>query len=457
VIRSDPADAGAEPLPLRGEVALLCAFLFFVPLFEVPKQLLWLAWVALWLFRRAGPGLRALRWSASDLALGAFAASALTAGMFAGSWGRSLAEAGDALRLVSVALLVAHGGYRPRQLAAACAAALAGTVAALGWAGFELLHATQPSFLQLHSVGHVNHSAIYLAIALAIAIGLVLAGGRDPRWLRASLVAVALALCVSLFVAASRAALAAAVAFLLALAWAAPLRARDASAPREPDARPAASRRRFRILIFALLAAAALLYGVVEQFSPRPLQPQGESLSEKFESRPAQAGVLAFRAQLWRVAALAFSAHPVFGIGNGQFASLHPQTFCPDASGEPRQPAAAALIDPCDVSTLLFASHAHSLYANTLAERGALGLLAIGWLLGIWARRLAGTLAACRGDALLAGLWCASLGGWCITALAGLLNTTLHHEHGILAMFTLGALLAVSRSQPPAPGRLARR
>ena len=44
-----------------------------------------------------------------------------------------------------------------------------------------------------------------------------------------------------------------------------------------------------------------------------------------------------------------------------------------------------------------------------------------------------------------------------ITALSVLLNTTLHHEHGILAMFTLGALLAVSRNQPPAPGRLAPR
>ena len=53
----------------------------------------------------------------------------------------------------------------------------------------------------------------------------------------------------------------------------------------------------------------------------------------------------------------------------------------PGRSGTSRQGPVEALIDPCDASKLMFAPHAHSLYAHTLAERGGFGLLAIGGLL----------------------------------------------------------------------------
>jgi len=160
------ARAGFESGPSRLEVALLCAFLFFVPLFEVPKQLLWLAWTVVWVasrMRHGVPALRSLRArhdSGAYLALWAFALSALAAGTFAGHWPRSAAEGLDTLRIVLVAVLVARGGYRPLQLLAACAAAIAGTVVTLGWGYAVLLHANAPAYLELHSVGHVNHSAI---------------------------------------------------------------------------------------------------------------------------------------------------------------------------------------------------------------------------------------------------------------------------------------------------------
>jgi hypothetical protein len=46
--------------------------------------------------------------------------------------------------------------------------------------------------------------------------------------------------------------------------------------------------------------------------------------------------------------------------------------------------------------------------------------------------------------ALLA-LWGASFSGWLVTVLIGVVNTTLHHEHALLALMTLGLWLPLAR------------
>jgi len=440
--------------PSRAEVALLCAFLFFVPLFEVPKQLLWLAWTVAWVVSRARPGAVALRrvclrnWSSTDLALAVFALSALAAGMFAGHWPRSAAEGLDTLRIVLVAAMVARGGYQLRQLVAACVAAIAGTMVTLAWAYAELLTASTPAFLELHSVGQVNHSAIYLAITLALAVGLLVAGWNTSGRTRVSLFAVTVVVCASLLVAASRAALVASLIFLVLLVVADPLRgdrsvAKDAAGQSGSVARR--SMRPFAGLLMGIVLASAAAYGALQYLGQRPLQPSGEGFSEKFSSRPEQSGVLAFRDKIWRVGVLAFATHPVLGIGNTRFGALEAAQFCPRGEGSDADRAgSASLIDPCDSSKLYFTTHAHSVFVNALAERGALGVVALVWLLGEWARRLVAELARSCSDPVRAGLWSVSLGGWVVTVFVGVLNTTLHHEHGILAMFTMGVLLALS-------------
>jgi O-antigen ligase len=312
------------------------------------------------------------------------------------------------------------------------AAAVAGAVVASFWGLVELIRASQPAMLELHSVGHVNHSAIYLAIACAAAVGLALrARGTRPvgRW---AVHASVLVLLVCLLISASRAAIGAAALHLAVTAWVAP-GTRGPQNGGEARGQGWLTRSRLRIAVLATVLGAMIAYAIVGRVSPGPLQPSGESFVEKFVSRPTQAGPLAFRDQLWRVAGLAFQEHPLFGIGNDRFRTLTRETLC----APPRD---------CGTKPLYFAAHAHSLYANTLAERGLFGIAWIVALLGLWAGALWRMRGDARGDPDAAMIWTASLGALLVTAAAGVLNTTLHHEHGMLAMALLGLLLAARRA-----------
>ena len=86
--------------------------------------------------------------------------------------------------------------------------------------------------------------------------------------------------------------------------------------------------------------------------------------------------------------------------------------------------------------------HAHNLYFNTLAEGGLAGLLPLLAFLILWAIWLWKHYPRADADALAWALWGASLNAFLITVIIGWVNTTLHHEHALLALLLMG--LAVS-------------
>ena len=88
------------------------------------------------------------------------------------------------------------------------------------------------------------------------------------------------------------------------------------------------------------------------------------------------------------------------------------------------------------------APHAHSLYVNTITERGAIGLAALLAVLVAWAVTLWRLRPRTGGDVEAAALWCAAFSGWFVTVVIGFANTTMHHEHATLAVLTLVLWLA---------------
>jgi O-antigen ligase len=137
----------------------------------------------------------------------------------------------------------------------------------------------------------------------------------------------------------------------------------------------------------------------------------------------------------------AWEKYPWFGVGKDNYGLITAgkvQSWRTQARKD---------FDPADYYP---SSHGHSLFVTTLAERGAIGL---GALLAM----LLGALAALLSwrprpeDANLAWLaWGAAASAWFVTVGVGTVNTTLHHEHGLLSALIIGLWLSTLRSNPRA-------
>ena len=150
---------------LRLELAALIGLTAVLPLLEAPKNLLWLLYVVVWIANRLRAGDFGGRWDRWDSVIAAWIGAAFAAVAFAGL-GAEWRDCVDVVRYGSVLWMMKRSRYSERVLVALLVALAAGTVVALAVGYYRILLTTNYQFLGLKSVGHVNHSAIYLAIAL---------------------------------------------------------------------------------------------------------------------------------------------------------------------------------------------------------------------------------------------------------------------------------------------------
>lgn len=403
------------------EVALLLALCFFLPLLEAPKNLAWLGYAAAWLANRVRARDFGGRWDGWDtlfalwIASGFVVAVAAQLGEFrGGEWGGAM----DLLRYASIGWLVKRGGYDARvqrwALGALVVSALLGLAIGYArmWSGIG-----KSGTLQLYSVGHVNHSAIYVAIVLGVWAAWLFAAYRDwPRATRLLGASVFAILFVALASTASRAAVGAGMAALVVLAAAWWPRSRA------PLATVAAA-------IGLVVAGAAFL---------------GTDLVQKQEQYEARGNPLSHRDTNWRTGMAAWKRQPWFGIGMDNYSQLTAERLRAWQAEEGK---------PFDPATFVYFPHAHSLYVNTLAERGIFGFAALFAVLGAWGWGLARGRPGPGASQDTWMLWGASASGLVVTLAAGLLNTTLHHEHGILAALLLGLWAGRARGALPSAAR----
>ena len=90
-------------------------------------------------------------------------------------------------------------------------------------------------------------------------------------------------------------------------------------------------------------------------------------------------------------------------------------------------------------------SHAHSLYLTTLAERGIVGFAVIIAAMLAWVTTLLRSIPTITDPPSRWMLWGGAAAACVATFGIGLVNTTLHHEHGLLAMLLLGCWLGANR------------
>ena len=405
--------AAAHPV----EIGLLLGLCFFLPLLEAPKNLFWVAYVLAWLANRARSRDFGGGWDLWDTLIAVWIASGFVVAAFSGVDDKEWGGAGDLLRYGSVLWLVKRGGYSSRELRWLLGALVASVVVGIAvgyvrmWTGIG-----KSGTLQLHSVGHVNHTAIYIAILLGVCAAWVFARWRGWRaGKRAVGLAVTVLVLVALVETASRAAVGVGLAMLpvIAAAW-------------WP---------RWKLLSGIALAGVAVVAAAAIAL--------GAQVMQKQEVNVAADNVLSFRDGIWRAGLVAWERYPLFGVGMDNWGRITPErlkTWRAEAGKD------------YDPNAYYTSSHAHSLYVNTLAERGVVGAAALFLVLAAWGvflfryRPRRDT----PDDECL--LWGAAASAWMVTLGVGLVNTTLHHEHGLLAALLLGMWL----SRLPA-GRAARK
>lgn len=389
----------------RLEIGALLALCFFLPLYEAPKNIFWVLYALVWLVNRIRARDFGGRWDLWDSLIAAWIGSAVVAAVFAGfRGGDEWRGLGDLARYGGALWAVKRARYDARETRW-----ILGTLVLSGVVGLVQAYAAivkgQEGGLQLNSVGHVNHTAIYIAILLGVCVSWLLARWRAWSWpARAGGFIATLAVFSSLIYTVSRGAIGMGIVVPLALA--------------------AGWRRRWR----AALPATALVLAVmvaVGFFARAEVLVKQEAL---IEAR----NILSNRIAIWHAAVHAWQRYPLAGVGVDNFKLITEEKL-----REWRTQAG----EPFDAGTYAFFRHGHSLYFNTLAERGLVGFVPLmAMLLALLLSLIRERPLAADDEAWLA--WGGAASAWIVTCGVGLVNTTFHHEHGILAALLFGLWLS---------------
>ena len=391
------------------EFSLLLALIFFVPLFEVPKNILLCVYAIVWMINRYRAGWRDQcggHWDGWDTLFLVWLASAYVLAAFAGLQRNEWRGIGDLWRYVSLVWLLKRSGYGEPEWRAIYVAVAVSTLVATLWGLAALSVPHKYAGIELHSVGHVNHSATYIAISIgAVLAGLVTFWPRLTLPMRAGGIFALIAFGAAIVLAGSRAAtfVSLLLIVLIGAVW---------------------SRRSKAVLLTMGLALA--VFGL-------SIQTFDKDMHRKNELAAASPNpMLNERYPLWHQAIAAWRAHPLFGVGLDNFDEIDAETV--KRWVEERG-------DTYDAAAYAGSSHAHSLYLTTLAERGMIGLGVVLAVLLAWAWSLLRNWPRQTDPPLHWMLWGGAASALLVTVTIGAVNTTLHHEHGLLAMLLLGAWL----------------
>lgn len=269
--------------------------------------------------------------------------------------------------------------------------------------GLYQLELSQKSLLELHSVGHVNHSAIYLGIIYGASFSFSLAffHARDLKF-KIGLIFLLALLSYSLVIGQSRAVFC--IGFVLSVLLITLV------------VRGKISRMFWGGFLFVFLV-------VVYLNEPIFLQKHRNSLLDNH--------YLLNRYKVWNVSTEAARWYPFFGIGINHWKYIKSQSI---------QTSVEARDEVYHSDNYFYPGHSHNLYLTVLVERGIVGLLGLIVFMSAWAVSLIRTLPLMR-NGTQAYLWGGSFSAWIFTFGVGLVNTTLHHEHGMLTCLFLGLYL----------------
>ena len=388
------------------ELTLLFLMILSLPSLEAPKNIflvLFLVTATIRQFKTKS----LMIWGHWDWMFLAVITSASLSTIFAGlapghEWGgfRTL------LTFMNIGWLISRSKYSSKQLGWIFWLTILSALPPLCWGLVQYLVLHTKSSLELHSVGHVNHSAIYLTMIFGATFGLLLIFLKDSNAIKqTSLILLTTIFYVALLIGSSRAAVGIAIilAILFSFMFVKSLRLRLIF---------------ISFLTLLTLPTFFLSSGVIE----RQLQLQSTNQT------------LNGRVEIWHTTIEAARFFPLLGIGIDNRALISEDMI--------KKSVESRYENFNKVYYDFKFKHAHNFYLTNIAERGILGFMVTLSLILMWMQSLIKSYGQAKLSSQSAYLWMGSMSAWLATFGIGFVNTTFHHEHGILACLFLGLHLS---------------
>ncbi|MGS2717395.1 O-antigen ligase family protein [Eionea flava] len=388
--------------PIKNNSAIfygLCGLALSLPIIEVTKHLFILILVVFFIYDLL---LKKLNFEQSypTKCIYIFLTGSIIASIGATLNGYEVQKLHDIIRYGLVGLIILYAPISKKQayiiLGCLIFSALAGILDA-----YHSLHQGKEKYFELRSVGHINHSSIYILLTVGLTLPLLFSIKHRVISIL-TYATINAALIYSLLETNSRATFIGLGIIILLLVIFSALRSKK----------------------IACISLAITIFGIMLTIWNPP-----SALNKIYGKSKYYENKLTPREKAWNTAYHAWKKEYLFGVGYGNYKIITEKFM--------QEQYINSEIDTADKTAFIYLPHAHNRFFNTLAEGGLIGLLSLLLLLAGFAVYFFSSLRISSSNKDTFTFWLIGFNSLTIISIVGLFNTTLHHEHGILAMILL--------------------
>jgi O-antigen ligase len=393
------------------ELAFLSLFLVFLPSLEAPKNIFLAGYLITALYRQSQ--LPPSKWSIWDWVFLSLIVSSFLSALFPFMAGGSEWKGFRGMLLwITFGWTLFRTDYNEAEKKYLFIFAILMTIPPLVWGLAQLLILFTKDSLQLHSVGHVNHSAIYLCMIAGASLSLLISQLQSTHKKYVFITSLLFIFLISsVIISQSRGAFG--IVFLLAFAL---------------------------LLLSKLPIKIKTLYVfLLSIFVITIIFIKPAAVIEKQITNQNNHDVLAQREKVWQAALEVARLNPLLGIGGGNWKQINIDQL--QSSVESR----GEIFDR-DAMGLQY-GHPHNIYLSNLVDRGILGFITFLSFMFIWLITLVKSYKKFNQDSKAMLFIIGSFSAWVTIFGIGFVNTTFHHENALLALFFLSLHLNYLRQK----------
>jgi O-antigen ligase len=393
------------------ELTFLSLFLAFLPSLEAPKNIFLGSYLIIALYRQSQ--LPSSKWGIWDWVFLSLIASSLLSALFPFiATGSEWKGFRGMLLWVIFGWTLYRSDYNEKEKKYLFIFAILMTISPLIWGLAQYLILHSKDTLQLQSVGHVNHSAIYLCMMAGASLSFLLSQLQKIRRKYVFIINLLfIFLVASLIITDSRGAFGMVFLLIYSMILLSKISIKTKTL--------------FLVLFSTFLVTIVFI-------KPAPV-------IKKHTNNIINHDILAQRDKVWRASFEVARLNPMFGIGGGNWKQINIEQL--KSSVESRGEKFVT------EDFALQWGHPHNIYLSNLVDRGILGFITFLSFMFIWLITLIKSYKKYNQDSKAMLFIMGSFSAWATIFGIGFVNTTFHHENALLALFFLSLHLNYLRQK----------